>query len=56
MIVAVNNGRGLNPQSVMLTHQLYRERIDEILAEHPDATEITVIPIRSSEYRNVWQR
>lgn len=64
IIVLVNSGGGLNaghPKPVgfvMLPHQLYLEDLEELIEtqtrENRSPIWITAIPIRSSEYIDIW--
>jgi hypothetical protein len=35
---------------MLLPHQIYLKTLEEVIRDHPDTREITLIPIRSKEY------
>ena len=37
------------PLTVLLPHQVYRERLQELVAKYPEARSFTIIPCRSGE-------
>lgn len=55
VILCVNEGYGLVPLEIRLPHQVYKEKIEEYAKKYPRAESFVVIPVRSSEYIQVWQ-
>lgn len=54
VILCVNEGRGLIPLGIYLSHQIYKERIEEYRKKYRRAESFVVVPIRSNEYIQVW--
>lgn len=48
-ILCIDFGTGHQPITVALPHQFYRERLREILREHPGAQGFTIIPCCSAD-------
>jgi len=55
VIVSVNLN-GLRPVQLLLPHQIYKEDMQKLLEEYPDAHSITVIPARAKDYITIWER
>ena len=52
VILAYNNGYGLKPISLCLPHQVYVEKIEQLIKEH-QAHEIFAIPFNSDNYISI---
>ena len=50
VLLCRNSGYGIIPIRMLLPHQIYLKTLEEVIRDHPDTREITLIPIRSKEY------
>ena len=61
VILCYNEGYGLRTVGyVSLPHQLYLEKLEEILAEHPNIKEFVAIPVNHKDYITIaeaeWEK
>lgn len=55
IIICVNSNYGLEPVSLCMPHQLYKEKIEQILKDHPGTKTVTIIPANNLDYFDVWE-
>lgn len=56
IVVCTNRGGGWVPRAVLLSHQLYTEKISEWLEEDPHINEVVAFPLAHDAYVEVWKR
>lgn len=54
VIIALNEGWGLQPAALCLPHQVYLEKLVK-LCENKSVKQITLIPVRSKNYAQVTE-
>lgn len=55
VIICVNDNTGLVPVYLCMPHQVYKEKIVELLKQYPGTKNVTIIPASNLDYFDVWE-